>query len=82
MDDAAPSNWYNHPMESNNTYSVADDQSDDYMDVNSFPTFIPNPNDPQSHLVNLMGALYMLTLAEEEERPHRRIHTCSFIGEM
>ena len=69
IDDVGPSNWYNHPMESNNTDSVGDDQSDDYMDTDSFPAFIPNPNDPQSHFVNWTGALYLLTLVEEEERP-------------
>ena len=82
MDDEGPSNWYNHPMESNNTDSAGDDQSDDYIDDDSFSAFIPNPNDPQSHLANLICALYLLMLVEEEEKPHRRIHTCSFIGEM
>ena len=69
-------------MEPNNIDSIGDDQSDDYMDAYSFPAFIPNPNDPQSHLANLTDALYLLTLAEDEERPHRYIHTCSFIGDM
>ena len=68
MDDAGLSNWDNNPMDSNNTDSAGDDQSDDYMDTNSFLAFIPNPNDPQSHLANLMGALYLLTLDEKDER--------------
>ena len=81
MDDAGPSNWYINPIDANNTDLECSDQSDDYMDVDSVPQFTPNPNDPQSHLANLTGAFYLLTLLEEEERPRRRIHNCSFIGE-
>ena len=65
MDDAGPSNCYNYPMDANNTDPERDDQSDDYMDADSFSQFIPNPNDPQSHLANLTGAFYLLTLLEE-----------------
>ena len=56
-------------MDANNIDPTRSDQSDDYMDVDSVPQFIPNPNDPQSHLANLIGALYLLMLVEEEERP-------------
>ena len=52
------------------------------MDAYSFPGFIPNSNDPQSHLANLTGAFYLLTLLEEEERPRWRIHNCSFTRKM
>ena len=45
MGDVGPSNWYNNPMEANNTDPERSDQSDDYMDVDSVPQFIPNPND-------------------------------------
>ena len=82
MDDAGPSNWYNNPMDANNSDPARSDQSDDYMDADSVSQFIPNPNDPQSHLANLTGALYLLTLAEEEERPHRRIHNSSYNGDI
>ena len=82
MDDVGPSNWYNHPTDTNNIDPEGDDQSDGYMDADSFPQFIPNPNDPQSHIANLTGAFYLLTLLEEEERPCWHIHNCSFTWEM
>ena len=76
-DNAGPSNWDKHPMESNNIDSYSDDQSHNYMDADSFLAFIPNRNDSQSHFANLTGTLYLLMLAEEE-RPRQHIHTCSF----
>ena len=71
MDDAGPSNWNNHHSESTDTDSTDDNQIDDSMDAKSFPSFIPNVDEPQSHLANLVSGLYLLTLAEEEERQRR-----------
>ena len=67
MDDAGPSNWYNNPMDAHNSDPLCSNESDDHVDADSVPQFIPNPNDPQSHLANLTGALYLLMLVEEEE---------------
>ena len=67
-DDVDPSNCNNHHSESTDTNSIKNDKIDDPMDTKSFPSFIPNADDPQSHLANLAGILYLLTLAKEEER--------------
>ena len=76
MGDVGLSNWNNHHSELTDTDLIDDDQIDDSMDEESFPSFIQNADDPKSHLTNLTGRLYLLTLAEEEEeRQCRRIHT-------
>ena len=52
------------------------------MDDETILQFIPNPNDPQSHMANMTDILYLLTLVEVKEIGPRRIHTCLFTREM
>ena len=78
MDDAGPSNW-----EDDNSDSIhSDSNGGDYMDDETIPQFISNPNYPQSHMANMTSILYLLKLVEEEERGPRRIHSCPFTVEM
>ena len=54
----------------------------DDIDDETIPQFIPNPNDPQSEVMNMADIMYLLTLVEEEKRGPCWLHICPFTGEM